>query len=147
VTAGPRRQAREAALAVLYLHELGGVAPALALETYFAEHQPDATSKVRALAGTMANGVVGDLEAIDRLIGAHATNWRLERLAVIDRWILRIGIWELRAGTAEPAVVINEALELARRFSADEAVPFVNGVLDAVHRTLARPAPARPSEE
>ena len=64
-------------------------------------------------------------------------HWRVERLAVIDRLILRMAIWEMREHPEEaPAIVINEALELARTFSSDESVAFVNGVLDGVRKTL-----------
>ncbi len=71
------------------------------------------------------------------MIQAHSEHWRLERLAVIDRLILRIAVWELRhAPDTPPAVVMNEALELARTFSTDDAVRFVNGVLDAIRKSL-----------
>ena len=99
--------------------------------------------------GGLAIGVASDEEAndlhrIDPLITQHATNWRIERMAVVDRVILRLGVYELLCTPdTPPAVVIDEAVELARTFSADQAVPFVNGVLDAVHRALAdRAAPA-----
>ena len=75
----------------------------------------------------------------DALIASHARNWRIERMAVIDRLVLRLAIYELLAEPPTPAkVVINEALELARTFSGEEAVPFVNGVLDAVRKTLGK---------
>ena len=73
---------------------------------------------------------------LDMLIQRHSEHWRLERLAVIDRVILRIGAWEFQYSDSPPAVVIDEAIELARRFSGDNAVGFVNGVLDGIRKTL-----------
>ena len=128
-----RRRAREAALQILYAWDVGRVQPLAAIEMFFQAHQPDASPVVRALATRLVLGTAADVSALDTLIEQHSRHWRIERLAVIDRLILRLAIWELRhAGETPPAVVINEAVELARRFSADEAAPFVNGVLDAV---------------
>ena len=75
----------------------------------------------------------------DELIASHARNWRVERMAVIDRLVLRLAIYEMLAEDDTPAkVIINEALELARTFSGEEPVPFINGILDAVRKTLER---------
>ncbi len=80
------------------------------------------------------------VDAIDQLLVAHAHNWRLERMAVIDRLVLRLAVCELLTHPeTPPKVVINEALELARTFSGDESVAFVNGVLDAVRKALPEP--------
>jgi N utilization substance protein B len=137
---GPRRRAREAALQILYLWEIGKLPPEHAVDVYFAEHEPDATEEIRLFAATIALGTIDDLEAIDVLIDRHTANWRVARLAVIDRLILRLATWELRhERETPPAVVLNEALELARRFSADEAVAFVNGVLDGIRKSLEAP--------
>ncbi len=87
----------------------------------------------------LTSGTVDHLAAIDRVLEDASKNWRLERMPVIDRLILRMGIYELMYETATPpVVVIDEALELARRFSTDEAVPFINGVLDAVKGRVER---------
>ena len=76
---------------------------------------------------------------IDRLLAAHAQNWRVERMAVLDRLVLRMAVYELMEDPKTPAkVVINEAIELARAYSGEEAVGFVNGVLDAVRKELGR---------
>ena len=139
MSTGVRRQARESALAVLYLSEVGKTSPALALDTYFAEHRPDADPAERAFADEIVGGTSRDLETLDALIRQHSENWRLERLAIVDRVILRMATWELRAYPDQaPAIVLNEAIELARRFSADESVKFVNGVLDAVAKSLSQ---------
>ena len=133
----PRRQAREAALRALYFWEVGQTEPDRALETYFEVHQPDASDAVRAFARDLMMGTVADVAGLDALIQQHSAHWRLERLAVIDRLILRLGAWELQhAGDTPPAVILNEAIELARRFSSDDAVRFVNGVLDSIRKSL-----------
>jgi N utilization substance protein B len=95
--------------------------------------------EVRVFAMRLAGGVAARVADIDPMIGEAAEHWRLERLNVLDRLILRLAIFELLHERETPAkVVINEALELARTFSGDEAVRFVNGVLDAVRRKLER---------
>jgi N utilization substance protein B len=134
----PRHQAREAALRSLYFWEIGQTDPAQALETYFEIHQPDAPEPVREFARALVLGTAADVASLDVLIQQHSEHWRLGRLAVIDRLILRLGAWELQhAGDTPHAVILNEALELARTFSTDEAVRFVNGVLDSIRKSLA----------
>ena len=76
-------------------------------------------------------------DELDALIVQHAQNWRLERMAIIDRAILRLAIYELRNGETPPQVVLNEAVELAKKFSSEEAGSFVNGILDAIRKALA----------
>ena len=133
----PRHQAREAALQSLYFWEVGGTDPARALETFFAVHQPDAQDPVREFARVLVMGTTSDVASLDVLIQQHSEHWRLERLAVIDRLILRMATWELRhTADTPPAVVLNEALELARTFSTDDSVRFVNGVLDSIRKSL-----------
>ncbi len=133
----PRHRAREAALQALYFWDVGGTAPDEALEGVFAEHQPDASEAVRAFAETLVRGTAIAHEELDGLIERHSSHWRIERLAVIDKLILRLAVWELRyQPETPPAVIVNEALELARTFSADESIKFVNGVLDGIRRAL-----------
>jgi N utilization substance protein B len=134
-----RHQAREAALQILYFWEVGRTDAAQAIEAYFAAHQPEASDESRAFAARLVNGTIAGLEPIDRLIEQHSAHWRLERLAALDRLILRMATWELQHEPDVPApVVIDEALELARTFSTDESVKFVNGVLDAIRQALGR---------
>jgi len=93
----------------------------------------------RTWANGLVAGTIGDVTQADELIAAHTRNWRLERMAVIDRLVLRMAIYELLNEPATPAkVIINEAIELVRTFSGEEPVPLVNGVLDAVRKTLNR---------
>ena len=94
---------------------------------------------LRVFATKLATGVAGGVADIDPMIAEAAQNWRLERMNVLDRLILRMAVYEFLHETDTPAkVIINEALELARTFSADDSVRFINGVLDAIRRTLAR---------
>ncbi len=82
----------------------------------------------------LVRGTVDKAGEIDALISGHAEHWRIERMPAVDRNILRLAIYELRNTETPPAVAIDEALELARRFSTEESVQFVNGVLDAVNK-------------
>jgi len=136
-----RRAARRAALQVLYSWDVGRSAPEAALGAYFAEHAREADDAFRAFVSELVQGTAADVAAIDAVIGRHSQHWRIDRLAVVDRLILRMAVWELQhAPGTPPAVVINEAVELARAFGSDESPRFVNGVLDAIGRTLAHPA-------
>jgi N utilization substance protein B len=140
--ASPRHEAREAALQILYFAEVGRTSPELALEAFFAEHAPDAAEAVRDFAARLVRGTTAEASGLDDLIAGHSQHWRLERMATIDRIVLRLAVWELRhEPETPPAVVMNEALELARTFSSDESVAFVNGVLDGIRRTLERETP------
>jgi N utilization substance protein B len=139
-----RHRARERAVQWLYQWEVSGLDldDVLSREHQVEGHAPDRDRDAWAVA--LVRGTARELHRIDPLITRHATNWRIERMAVLDRVILRLGVYELLQDVADtpPAVVIDEAVELARTFSADQAVPFVNGVLDAVHRGLAGAAAA-----
>lgn len=131
------RQARESALQMLYGWEMSGDAlpEAMAGVRQLQLRPPEAERD--ALADDLATGTARDLDRIDPLIAEAATNWRLERLAVIDRLVLRLAVHELLdRPEVPPAVVINEAIELARTFSGPDAVRFVNGVLDAIRKRI-----------
>jgi transcription antitermination protein NusB len=135
-----RHRAREAALQILYQWDVGKIDVDRAIETFFALQWPDAvppSDEFRRVAGSLARETVARLEAIDALVAATAERWRPERMAVIDRLILRMAVSELMRGPDTPhAVVINEALELARTFSTEDAVKFINGMLDAIRKKL-----------
>ena len=93
----------------------------------------------RAFATSLADGVSARVAEIDPIIGEAAEHWRIERMNVMDRLILRLAVYEFLHEAGTPAkVVINEALELARTFSNDDSVRFINGILDAIRRTLQR---------
>jgi N utilization substance protein B len=136
----PRHRAREAALQILYQWDVGRGDVDRAAETFFA-HQwtsdAPAPEDLRAFATLLAHETVERLAWIDPLIAGTTERWRPERMAVIDRLILRMAICELMRGAATPApVVINEALELARTFSTEDGVKFINGILDAVRKKI-----------
>jgi N utilization substance protein B len=132
-----RRRSRQRALQALYLWDLRRVPVAEALEACYgslwSEEGAPPPRRDEFLEALVA-GAVEHADALDERIARHAEHWRLERMPAVDRNILRLAAYEmLHAGTPAP-VVIDEALELARRFSAEESVQFVNGVLDAIHR-------------
>jgi N utilization substance protein B len=95
-----------------------------------------AADSTRKFANQLFEGAVSQADATDALVVKLSENWRLERLAAVDRSILRLGIYELKFGTAPPKVAIDEALELAKKFSSEEAPAFLNGVLDAALKSL-----------
>lgn len=140
----PRHRAREAALQILYHWDIARTEIQQAADTFFdvqwsggsggRDPAPDA---VRRFATALASETVADIEAIDRLIAETTERWRPERMAVIDRLILRMAVGELlHEKETPPPVVINEALELARTFSTEDAVKFINGLLDGIRKKL-----------
>jgi N utilization substance protein B len=135
-----RHRAREAALQILYQWEVGRVDVGRAAETFFGEQWPDRdppTDAARTFASALARDTVARLGEIDPLIAETTERWRPERMAVLDRLILRMAACELLRDAATPrAVVIDEALELARTFSTEDSVRFINGMLDAIRKKL-----------
>lgn len=96
-----------------------------------------AADTTRDFANRLFEGAAKEVAALDELIVKHADNWRFERLAAIDRAILRLAIYELRGTDTPPKVVLNEAVELAKKFSSEDSGAFVNGILDAFRKSLA----------
>ncbi len=139
-TKDTRHRAREATLQVLYQWEIGKRDVDRAAETFFTRQWPDAEGpdeSLRGFASALAHDTVDRLAEIDPLIAETAQRWRPERMAVLDRLILRMAVCEmLRDRSTPPPVVINEALELARTFSTEDSVKFINGMLDAIRKKL-----------
>jgi transcription antitermination protein NusB len=136
-----RHRSREAAIQMLYQWEVGRVSMYEVRETFWSgPAAEDATSETeQAFATRLAEGVAAKLTEIDPLVAAAAEHWRLERMNVMDRLILRLAVYEFLHEPETPAkVVINEALELARTFSNDDAVRFINGILDGIRKKLER---------
>lgn len=136
-----RHRAREAALQMLYQWEVGRIGACEAVATYWPSQDPEGkvSEGLRDFANALVKGTIERVAEIDALLSAHAHNWRIERMASIDRLVLRLAVFELMSvPDTPPKVVINEALELTRTYSSDEAVAFVNGVLDAVRKDLKR---------
>jgi N utilization substance protein B len=140
VTPDPRHRAREAALQILYHWEVGRSDVDTAADIFFEQQWPGPVPPADALrhfASALARDTVTRLAAIDDLIAQAAERWRPERMAVVDRLILRMAVCELVRDPDTPRpVVINEALELARTFSTEEAVKFINGMLDGIRKRI-----------
>jgi transcription antitermination protein NusB len=134
--AGTRRKSRELALQMLFQMEMGKQNPDQVRRSFWGERQ-DLDDKVRGFADDLFGIAAERGEEIDQLIERNAEHWRMDRMAAVDRNLLRAGVAEfLGFPETPPAVVINEALEIARRFSTPESVHFINGVLDSVAREL-----------
>ncbi len=130
-----RRKAREFALQMLFQWELGQHTPGHVISTFLGSRKID--SEVASFARSLFEGTVKEIKSLDAMVREHAEHWRLERMAAVDRNVLRLALYELlHRPETPPAVVINEALELARRFSAEGSVEFVNGVLDGIRKKL-----------
>ena len=129
-----RRKSREFALQMLFEWDMTRKNPAL-VEELFWKSAP-ASESTRKFADQLFEGAVAAAVSIDELIEKLADNWKMERLAAVDRNILRLAIYELRFGTAPPKVAINEALDLAKKFSSADASGFLNGILDAAYKSL-----------
>lgn len=133
---GTRRKSRELLLQMLFQADMGRQAPEQVRRTFWGEHNsvPD---DVRGFTEDLFRVATDRSQDIDVLIERHAENWRMDRMAAVDRNLLRAAVAELIGFPATPrAVVINEALEIARKFSSPESVQFINGVLDSVGREL-----------
>jgi N utilization substance protein B len=129
-----RHKAREYALQMLFQWEIGRQDPRRIEEGFW--RMARAEKNTRSLANQLFENSVDEAAELDTLVAKHAKNWRLERMAVIDRAILRLAACELRAGKTPPKVVLDEAVELAKTFSSQEAASFVNGVLDGLLKSL-----------
>ena len=133
---GTRRKSRELTMQMLFQGDLGKQKPEQVQKLFWASVE-DVDLETRGFAEDLYRIATTRDEEIDKLIEEHAQNWRLERMPVVDRNLLRAGIAEMLAYPKTPAaVVINESLEVARRYAAPESIQFLNGVLDAVARDL-----------
>jgi N utilization substance protein B len=130
---GSRRQARERVLQILFQWDIHGTTDHW-LKDFWERHP--ASSEVREFADRLVEGVMAHAVELDTLIGAHATNWRVNRMPIVDRNILRAALHELLWMPDVPAkVTVNEAIELAKQFADDETKRFINGILDKVLST------------
>ena len=141
-----RHRSRRRALQVLFEWDRRGGLVDSAIEHYYEtlySEESEKRPKPDKFMEELVRGTVTNAEQIDKQIEAKSEHWRLERMPVVDRNILRLAIYELNAKLLEAPIVIDEALELARQFSGDDAVSFINGILDAVRRETAESAPAQ----
>jgi transcription antitermination protein NusB len=126
---GARRRGRELALQALYQLEVSGES-AGTLDAFF--KQADAGDRAKAFAAALVAGVRERRDQIDQLIAGASEHWRFERLSRVDLGVLRIAGFELLSGNAPTSVVLDEAIEIARRFGTQESATFVNGILDQI---------------
>ena len=134
---GARRKARVCALQMLFQYDIARPRVDELARTYWDSFGEDMSDVPRDFSNNLALGAISHLDEIDNLIKKRAENWRIQRMAVVDRNILRLAIYEFLYESETPkTVVINEALEIARRFSTFEATQFINGILDAIKRDL-----------
>jgi transcription antitermination protein NusB len=134
---GSRRKARECALQMLFAADVAEMSSDDVVRSYWAElGEPELDDSAREFATRLATGTLANLELLDERIRSRAEHWRIPRMAVVDRNILRLAVYEFLYEPTPRTVAINEALEIARRFSTYEATQFINGILDAVKRDL-----------
>jgi transcription antitermination protein NusB len=142
---GARRQAREGALQLLFFMEASGQDYKSAAEAFFRHFESDVEG--RAYAEAAASGVEASQGKLDLLIRDAAEHWRMERMARVDRNILRLGAWELLFATEVPrAVILDEAVELAKLYGTEESSAFVNGILNRIANILGRLDQAEPAK-
>jgi N utilization substance protein B len=133
---GTRRKSRELTMQMLFQGDLGKQSPAEVQKLFWASVE-DVDAETRGFAEDLYRIATTRDEEIDKLIEEHAQNWRLERMPVVDRNLLRASVAEMLGFPKTPAaIIINETLEIGRRYAAPESIHFLNGVLDAIARDL-----------
>jgi N utilization substance protein B len=137
-----RRKSREFALQMLFQWDMGKQDPSK-IEAGFWKNAK-AQESTRKFANELFESAAARCEELDPIISRHAQNWRIERMSAIDRAILRLALCEIRSTSTPSKVIINEALELAKKFSTEEASPFINGILDAATKSAVEKAPDVP---
>lgn len=133
---GKKRKVRESALQVLFQLEFDESPPGPSLQRYWADRNPGADEKDGVTGLVM--GVMAHRDAIDEAIQTVSEHWRMSRMVLVDRNILRIAAYEMMFGEEDlaPAIVINEAIEIAKKYSGDRSAVFINGILDALKQKL-----------
>jgi len=128
---GARRKARELALQMLYQHDVSGNPPDMIVTTF--EDLQKSKPNTREFATRVFKGTVDNLQKIDAMIVQQADNWRIERMAVVDRNIIRMSIYEfLHENDTPKLVVIDEAIEIGKKFGTQKSSQFINGILDGI---------------
>jgi transcription antitermination protein NusB len=122
---------------MLFQIDMAGGAPGEVYPHFWKEHEVEV--EVKAFAEGLVAGVMGQREALDRIIAGSADHWRIERMAVVDRNILRVAVYELAfLPDTPPAVVLDEAIEVGKKFGSEQSGSFINGILDAVRKRIER---------
>ena len=138
-----RHRSRRRALQVLFEWDMRGGLIDLAIQHYYEtlySEESENRLKPDRFMEELVRGTVAGAAQIDKQIEERSQHWRLERMPVVDRTILRLAIYEMSTNAVPAVIVIDEALDLARQFSGDESIPFINAILDAVHRQAAAAA-------
>lgn len=144
---GTRRKARESALQMLFAADVAKTREGVLTDNYWNElGDPLLDEASREFSNNLTIGALCEIETVDARIRTRAEHWRIERMAIVDRNILRLAVYEFLYTDTPPTVVINEALEIARRFSTFEATQFINGILDAVKHDLEKDFVQKPVE-
>lgn len=134
---GSRRKARECALQMLFAADVSEIRPDQLVRLYWRElGEADVEEAAREFATRLATGTIAHKDELDERIRLRAEHWRISRMAIVDRNVLRLAVYEFLYEPTPRTVAINEALEIARRFSTYEATQFINGILDAIKRDL-----------
>ena len=145
---GTRRKARESALQMLFAADVAKTQGSVLTNNYWSElSEADLDEATREFANQLATGTLREIEKIDERIRTRAEHWRIERMAIVDRNVLRLAVYEFLFSDTPHTVVINEALEIARRFSTFEATQFINGILDAIKHDLTKNSTEKSNED
>src|SRR6266852_2643114 len=140
---GSRRKARECALQMLFAADVAGTHVDDLVRAFWSElSDAELDELARNFATRLVTGTLSNLAEVDERIRSRAEHWRISRMALVDRNVLRLAVYEFLHEPTPRTVTINEALEIARRFSTYEATQFINGILDAIKRDLDQEAPA-----
>ena len=132
---GKRRKARESTLQILFQLEFDDTPPNRVVDSFWKNRK--ATQEIKEHCRWLVEGIVVHRDEIDRLIQSVSSNWRISRMAIVDRNVLRLAVFELmHEESLAPAIVINEAIEIAKKYSSEEGATFVNGILDAVRKKI-----------
>jgi N utilization substance protein B len=138
---GSRRKARECALQMLFAADAAGTRGDELARMFWSELADEIEPGAQEFATRLAIGTLANLEEVDARIRSRAEHWRITRMALVDRNVLRLAVYEFLKEATPRTVTINEALEIARRFSTYEATQFINGILDAIKRDLDQESP------
>ena len=139
---GSRRKARECALQMLFAADVTGTRGDDLARTFWCElADGELEPGAQEFATRLALGTLANLSEVDERIRSRAEHWRITRMAIVDRNVLRLAVYEFLKESTPHTVIINEALEIARRFSTYEATQFINGILDAIKRDLDQASP------
>jgi len=143
---GSRRKARECALQMLFAADVSETRGDQLVRAFWSElSDGELGPQAREFATRLATGTLANLTEVDERIRSRAEHWRISRMAIVDRNVLRLAVYEFLHESTPRTVTINEALEIARRFSTYEATQFINGILDAIKRDLDQESPEEPA--